>query len=429
MKNNSTTIRAIVFYLLLTSYLITIAQDSNTTKNPSQENETDVTNVDKILIYDFSTRKIDNNTEFVEAGKKIQIKVKNINTLLYDITFGKEVVKVAQEPPAILSSTFPLFPSASEESGLALEVLEKLTIYQAQYKRVLDNNNKLNELNTLLHSWEIDAAVIDTIIKKKAEVVSLEVLKNLHNLDEHYFAFLVEADPKSTITKEVVRQKTELDKLNLRKVYTDFNILISNIDTKTFEYASPTFKASGDLVRAIIDISPKEGKKALPLRSEKNEIDIKVWQRHKFSFSTGLFVSDLNDNKYVTSPNYNTNEDELDTITSYSIREESTRGFSFGTAGFLHWTYQQKEKVGVGLNVGAGIDLEENVHFLSGLTVAFGHKRRILLNGGLAWAKVEELSNAITFDRNQEFAEEPKIKTNSKLRRVAWFGISYNLFN
>ena len=50
MKNNSTTIRAIVFYLLLTSYLNTIAQDSYTTKNPSQENETDVTNVDKILI-------------------------------------------------------------------------------------------------------------------------------------------------------------------------------------------------------------------------------------------------------------------------------------------------------------------------------------------------------------------------------------------
>lgn len=242
-------------------------------------------------------------------------------------------------------------------------------------------NNIINNAKVILNDTAIstnDKQEIDSIVINTKKIESDSVYRKLAN-------FYGEIN-KERFTVCLLIPRPDADEITIN--------IIAKID--------PKLKITGDSIKISIPLLVRGG--------------------IKIDFSPGIFCSNIVDKEYVNKPSY---RNSTDSISGYNLVRNAKVQYSYGFAGYMHVYWRNAGYCNGGLSLGVGLDQNAQVKIMPGFNLIIGRKQRFILNGGLAFGKMKDLSPI------QSESHLYKTITNpiySESYSFGWFGgISYNL--
>lgn len=409
----------------------------------------------KVLEYDFVTKKFNtNNFKKVESGENITIKVKNINTILYDVEVKINNTTYHTTPPALFLQYFPTI----DKIPSAINSIEKATIFtDTSKKNKIDSHSIHNSriyntediiqlyiqyygtlrqyltdlcmLTAFVQSPIVSDQLVIDIQKYNANLsdVVTSLSENIDQLDAEYLQFdELYTDSSSVELQKLKAIKSLTDSIRSQINISDLISLWQIADTNNLSFVSPPIEALGDNMAVEITIKPKGDSTSIIQSSLKGEIvktNIAVYNKFQLSFSTGIFGSALANEQFSAKQNY-----AADTITNYSIKKENNGSFVAGPTALLHAAYKFTPSFTFGGHLGVGIPINENPNpqYLAGLSFLFGNKERIGFNISYALGQVKRLS--ADTDDSITYKDKPTINVINRWQGNIAFSITYNIF-
>lgn len=131
----------------------------------------------------------------------------------------------------------------------------------------------------------------------------------------------------------------------------------------------------------------------------------------KIDFSAGPFISTLTDHKYKLNDKY--------------VMRQRDDNMSYALASLMHVYFRTTSHFNAGLYLGVGVTDDQRANLMSGVSLMFGRKDRVCLNGGVVFGKVKRLSQP--YQIGSEYTGKDEIPVVD-VYKMGWsIGITYNL--
>ena len=205
----------------------------------------------------------------------------------------------------------------------------------------------------------------------------------------------------------------------------------------TVEFTLPTHNnlKNVDLIRYKIDREDQ-------LTKSKQTYNYDIWLKGglKVDFSVGIFATQLKDYEYEKTQAYKYDDPTILLGDSIYINRKEKGKFDFAFGGMVNISYRNGANwITPGISLGVAYSDNQQLQFLSSLSLHLGKTERLILHGGFAAgpSKTLDLSNLLyntTLDNNHGNKFQVKgnftdfnIVTIDKFSFRPFFGISYNL--
>lgn len=194
--------------------------------------------------------------------------------------------------------------------------------------------------------------------------------------------------------------------------------LYGSINTEKFTVRAFIAKPDADDLTLTVTAKPNP---IFNKSSDEIKIEIPFLVRGglKIDFSTGIFLSNIADRKYVNKPNY-----VKDSIIGYNFVKEDKKPISYGIAGYMHAYWRFASNLNASLTLGLGIDQNTQVKIMPGISFILGRKERFVINIGGVVGKIKELSNVQ--DENHVYKVSTEPIYSEPYKTGGFVGISYN---
>ncbi|MBS0027671.1 hypothetical protein ACTJJ0_03315 [Chitinophaga sp. 22321] len=284
------------------------------------------------------------------------------------------------EDEAAFRSTFQAFNTRANSTGAATGTGEKTNEVALESKKEDKTAANLLALrNDLLYyskRFYVNLATAEKHAENMKEIDQKIVQTFGTNLSSLLSAYLIEMDtddPLNTLMKKI------------RDAYNNVNGLESQSFTafklKNMDYLELTFKDDAG--------------------NTKKEEEIRLSGGLKIDFSTGIALTGLKDFTYIlkdTVVSYRT-DTATGTLprdtTGKIIRRENDGKSSVNFGIYMHVYPRLSSNYNVSLTVGISTNTNLDINFVTGGSLLFGSRRRLVLTGGVIWGKVERLSNSV----------------------------------
>jgi hypothetical protein len=388
-------------------------------------------------------------------GKAI-VKIKNVNPLVYQVEVAGASLTYNTDVPDLWSQWMlkggaaekndiaktqmlaaPPAPGITQSLQTSIQNLADATVHLEKLKPLMD------DLQSIAYSPNTTAA--NAKVNREAWLkMANAALGNtgtpvlglgaaLHKVyDEWKSATLkVETDyailPSRSTADQLAKAKADLLQAQVKS--TDYQKLIADmlrlydlLDQGNFTYTSepiyPDQKA--DALKIDIKIKPRSSlKNAEDFQSYQFSRTLPIAGGWKFDFSSGIGISNLVDQSFALGT--------ADSSGTRQLLAEVKQGTGFGVNAFLHAHYRSARSVTVGLAMGAMVDDSKRPRYLAGGSILIGRQQRLIANLGLAYGKVNLLSN--TQKVGDFLPKETRIATVERYRFGFFAGLSFNLSN
>ena len=362
------------------------------------------------ITYDFSERKFSPINKKLKSDEDVRIKFLNFNPFIYSYSISTKT--------ATYNSNVPNLLKASSGGALTFdEWIDKIFSTQGSKNGSGDTKTAVSQAKkdiAINLMWEIESSLFKfykpNYIFNETDRISKDKLLNLENLireiqkvdlqDKDALAFydklksyyLFNAYFRQEIfKKELIIPKIDADGVEInfvvKPIRNDVSILGESLINNIF---------SNDSINLILPIQRKNG---------------------YFSYSTGLFISNL------SSPAYYAVAD--------SIEAEEGSSKAFGYNALVHYLWDL-EKLSLGFNLGLGVPIKKgklSTVGLLGVSAGVGKRNRILMNFGTSVGMIQAVSktNFKDFVKKPIKADLKDVATYSKLKAGWMFTINFNL--
>ena len=345
----------------------------------------------KELINDnFRALQLNNNKIYsmIENEKNIENKLKRkveVINIMNKINEIKNAQKILSEAQKFYENLVILVNS----DILTNEILEiKKEMFKSYIK---DYDDKVNDVVNIIKYYSQQILIIDNI-------------KNFINrIDQNIYKNEIDA------LKKVLSKKNSID-----SIY-KLAFLYSEINESQFVVYSFIPNPESDNIKIKINVVSKKEK----LNKIKIEVPLVMTGGFKVDFSSGMFISNIVDKKYVNK------KDTKSTNTPYKLVSDSD-SFSLGIASFMHAYFRWGEVLNVSLTLGLGFDQDVQFKTMLGLSFILGRKQRFIFTLGGAIGKSKDI---LEEDKDKETNELIIPNYSNKFRKLGWFlSVSYNFF-
>ena len=156
-----------------------------------------------------------------------------------------------------------------------------------------------------------------------------------------------------------------------------------------------------------------------------DQVDLITTDKWQLSFSTGMFLNSLVEDKYYVSIDTASDATNNTLIAEYRPNDDVALG------ALMHYSYRASGAFGLGLNLGAALSpFDGNTRYMVGGSFLFGRKTQAVVSVGYALSRLNVLSNQV-----QNLSGEllvPKTVTTVPLQKKwedGWYvGVSYTIF-
>ena len=402
-----------------------------------------------IISLDFAEKKFENLNmlEELTRGDFYQLKIKNINLNLYDVSieYKDSTINSNVEFPAFdlinidnLSKLIDKLSPLSTYSETRIVRTKKDTVdIVAKNKLIERMNNELKFLlktesriymkNLSLDSLKLslnkralsyyvektnsdyfnylrDQINIESAFKK-VEELRTEIKDISHELKEAYLSYEIYISDN----KSVIESDTELNKRNnelneafssanqnitllyssvdAEKVYTWFNALTILENCSSGEFVSLPMQKEGDITNLKINVVPK--KPEYGLSSYKSNLQFPTNTKKYLGIGMGYYISTMHDEAFSI------NSTQIDTVTTYNVIDENTPHSEIGFATLLYYGARfNNSGFGFHFTIGPAFSISNKIkpRLTSGLGFSFGKKQMISFDLLLIAGNVDRLS-------------------------------------
>lgn len=214
----------------------------------------------------------------------------------------------------------------------------------------------------------------------------------------------------------LIKTQTFIDTAFNYKVFVKIVSNSLNTNVSDFSYCSLPLQIAEDCNTLEISIIPID--KSKNLQSYNTKIIFPLKQKYFFGFSTGFYVSLLNNEVY-------SNKAIASTDTTYMLIKEDIGKFEGGvTAQFNIGTSIFKNiPVNIGFGTGLTIANKPQPRLFLGGGIALGKRNKVIANIGIIAGYVNKLSNA--FDINSKYSNAQNDVLISKMEWKPFISVSY----
>ena len=377
------------------------------------------------LVYDFAK----NTIQFQNSSKQkkdkwvasihdaVTMRVVNINTHRYTVEINSNASNLNIEAQNSFLASFQLPESgvedispdgvvnstAEEATSLALDSLEMAAQLLPEMKSLYDNKLLASNLDMCLLEKEMQ-----TIVRNIGKFF------NMQNVTEA--TIKKKADELLTRVGEQDKEKA-LEYVQSIKQGAEFLARLNTLDNGFTSY--PVQPKHNDIL--TFDLTIKEGETVL---LDNRSYDIDLYGGWKVDYSTGLFFTGLQDNSFTLKDTTYTElgtEDGMEetVVTKKQILQDKKGDFSPHLGAMAHFYYRSVDPVSFGFAIGAVSDLNANIRFMLGGSAIIGSRRRLSLNSGLAFGRVERLGTGLKVKQfiSSELSDVPTLQ----VARTSWF--------
>ncbi len=400
------------------------------------------------LNYDYEEKKIETKGVSSDKTSTLSIQTKNSSKLLLSVKTENQSFQLST--PDILKPLFIIPPGEAILSDIDKDVfLENLNfISQTGTTLYLDTSDVLifrakaiESFHEILKRYSKDPLIIKLDIKrlgyeysKFIDINRLDsdyildriLIQTLKQIIEKEYNFIssehtaLREITKTFFGKDLLVRYNNIHNSNYQNSLNSFSFIISALESNTL-IISDSFKATKDILKIQTSFRHPITKDTL----RKENFELIVTKKFQLSFSGGIFYNRMSQSKFYIESN-------SDTLSGYNfLRPENNLNadFSFGALG--HISYRFNACLGLGLNLGAALSPYDLVtRYMVGGSILLGGKKQIVISGGLALAKMDDLSNQIIRKDNEILISKTlnSVPTQPKWHNSMYVGLSYNIF-
>lgn len=392
------------------------------------------------------------SSKSINVGNSVQIHVKNLNPYRYKISLNAKDSLFPVEEPALFKSVFDYstvignINSAVSATNASSTQKKEITnkdydsavndLINFQGKLTLFETDLQNAVNAIIKNPDfIDSTQLANLPKQIRECIITNFLPNinitLYNMESELQKEFIKRIFKirmiflSLSSDEQAEQKEFYDNLvsdSSNQALTNSVLLIKIIKTVRTDvvYSIPKISESDELF-ITIDVSPLEQIQQPVSTTEKttsvlqkntpkinifptqrvrsDQFPVPVFGGFKIDFSTGLFFSGLKNDTYTLQQDSitglgSTGQDSTLARGSYVVKEKESK-FDMGIGAFAHGYTRLLRGVDLAATIGGGINFDKQLRYMTGLTLLFGNHNKLAIGGGIAFGKVEKMSNSL----------------------------------
>ncbi|OYU66930.1 MAG: hypothetical protein CFE22_06485 [Cytophagaceae bacterium BCCC1] len=362
------------------------------------------------ITYDFSERKFSPINKKLKSDEDVRIEFLNYNPFIYSYSISTKTATYNSDVPNLLKvSTGDLLTFG--------EWVDK--VFSTQSRVIDDGNAKTEDSQKKKNSainliWEIESSLLKfyrpNYSFKVTDRISEDKLLNLEKLireiqkvdlqDKEALAFYDKLKSyylfNAYFRREIFEKKLTIPKIDADQV--EINFVVKPIRNEVTILGESLINNifSNDSINFVLPIQRKNG---------------------YFSYSTGLFISNL------SSPAYYAVAD--------SIEAEEGSSNAFGYNALAHYLWDL-EKLSIGFNLGLGVPIKKgklSTVGLLGVSAGFGKRNRIIMNFGTSVGMIQAISktNFKDFVKKPIKADLKEVSTYSKLKAGWMFTINFNI--
>jgi hypothetical protein len=394
-----------------------------------------------LVIYDIETQtfKVSNKNYKVKNGKNYNVKLININSAHISTVSTITMSEYVSDIPEILK---PIYTGLADNNISGIISIDEAN-HNKSFKIALEHFKYLEEIKSITRKFYDSTNYNLNITEKKIREEAIKVEKTLNQLEntgklddivlkiEEYSSFI------KAITEIYTKQIEGLtfSDPNYNLVVYEYSILKlihSKIESNDYLNQIVFVKKSLEAEKSLLVKTFQAGKDVVDLDLKiydnylkdtiySKTLSFKTYNNFSFDFSTGIFYSNLVENKYFISP-------RTENINNVVIENIDNVDISIGALG--HFTYKFSPNFGAGLALGASVSpFDGNIRYLLGPTFLVGHQKQVSLSLGLALAHLDQLSDSV---QNDEFgffipSDVSEIKTIKKVDTGFFVSLTYNL--
>lgn len=362
------------------------------------------------ITYDFSERKFSPINKKLKSDEDVRIEFLNYNPFIYSYSISTKTATYNSDVPNLLKvSTGDLLTFG--------EWVDK--VFSTQSRVIDDGNAKTEDSQKKKNSainliWEIESSLLKfyrpNYSFKVTDRISEDKLLNLEKLireiqkvdlqDKDALAFYDKLKSyylfNAYFRQEIFKKKLIIPKIDADQVEIKFVVKPIRNDVSILGESLINNIFSNDSINLVLPIQRKNG---------------------YFSYSTGLFISNL------SSPSYY--------VIGDSIEAEEGSSNAFGYNALAHYLWDL-EKLSLGFNLGLGVPIKKgklSTVGLLGVSAGVGKRNRILMNFGTSIGMIQAISktNFKDFVKKPIKADLKEVSTYSKLKAGWMFTINFNL--
>ncbi|WP_255155948.1 hypothetical protein [Ferruginibacter sp. HRS2-29] len=224
----------------------------------------------------------------------------------------------------------------------------------------------------------------------------------------------------------VVKARAEkLDEMNEKGFVKTLIDVYGKINRTSFEYVSPSYKATEDEMTIKINIEPKE-----PLACNSNysifngEYTGTIYG-FKINFSSGIFAIM---GKKLFDQTYRVDPIDGDPDNNIILKNKSRRKIQPSLGALMHFYWKQPSFVSFGGVLGLSVSNQSLLNYHGGLSLLFGETQRIIVSGGATLSQAKDLTEE--YQENQKVAKSlnlTTVPTQNYYRWGSFISITYNL--
>lgn len=381
----------------------------------------------KVILNDLP-KKLMHNNEYL-------LKLVKINTAHIKVIEEVNTYAYVSDIPEILKPIFLGIPNNNVMNFFEIDTLNYKTNL---FLTAMHHYDKLESIRSTGSNYygktKFNPTPNDTIpiakLKKKLELDSnIELVNQLKISEqfilsaltsyEHNFEKIPITDPKLEILHSEYAMLQNIKLLINKGTYRkSLGFLLSSLKAKDFINIKK-FKGAKDVTSIDLQVINTFTNDTI----FDDELNFKIYKNWSFDFTSGFIYSDISESKYyLSNRNAEFNNVVKEDILDYDV--------SIGALGHISYKFSPCFMAGIG--IGASLSpFDGKLRYLTGLSFLFGEQKFIGLNLGVAFSKIETLSDAIMKDNNGYFqpVDQTAINTVERIETGLYIGLTYNFFN
>lgn len=393
------------------------------------------------LEYDLADLNKADKSDKLDHNGKLVVKITNVNRLVYDVNVTGKSNAYNTEMPAMWSENrlkvegegeLPQIPSDGTEVAKGSETDANAVIQQ--YSVLQKIKTDMASLQKLAVSPDLNGSTVKE--KRKNWVASLGQDFNKKDttalLTLYYNDQIEQWDTKLKTYNALAddekgpMERAKIDLLAEKVKMTDYPALIADLLTlydwlvpSSFTYESdPIYPgAKADEVEVNIAIQPRPGMEDPYLQPRSFSRTLPVRGGWKLDFSTGIAGISMPQKSYVMVAVPDTQ--------LVTLEAEQANKLNFGLSALLHAHYRSASYLTGGISVGVAVGDDQNARYLLGGSIFIGREERFVGTLGLAFGKVDKLSNSQIL--SNQYPLGTSVEMVSRYAVGGFFGVSYNL--
>ncbi|RPD43095.1 hypothetical protein [Chitinophaga barathri] len=340
------------------------------------------------------------------VGRSYAFVIRGINPFRDSVVVGSETIDFNTEVPALFNQTF-IAPATQSENSNLLNILADVLQLQKEIDQLtglLKDMPECKDVCTYISDFRRET--LNYFRKYDSTITDLAsfIRYNLQGLTPYH----------REQVSETLNSYRSL--LTLRSYFVYTIPQVQNVDQYIFNFS----------------VLPKSGVQGVRV-VDNQPLKVSAIGGIKFDFSTGPFITNLVDDRYLLKPDSSivpgsTGADSVINRRYQIIQQENEKNLDMGVAAMMHVYPRISSWFSIGATIGAGLSIGPNpsIRYLGGGSLIFGKSGRLILSYGCAAGMVETLANG--YSNLQDIASNNlKDITKKTFRTNSFWSLTFNI--